>query len=70
MSAANITLKTLNKALLAGIQPGRWVAISEDQEKVVGTGTTLDDALLEAREQGHLHPFVVRVPAENSALIL
>jgi hypothetical protein len=37
-------VKVLNEKLLAGLPPGTWVAISEDQERVVGTGTTIEEA--------------------------
>jgi hypothetical protein len=63
-------IKTLNEALLAGIPPGTWVAISEDQEKVVATGETIELVMELARQNGHPHPFVIRIPSENLALIL
>jgi hypothetical protein len=34
-------IKTLNEELLKGIPPGTWVAISEDQQRVVGIGATI-----------------------------
>jgi hypothetical protein len=37
-------VKVLNEKLLAGLPRGTWVAISEDQERVVGTGTTIEEA--------------------------
>lgn len=64
------SIKTLNEALLAGIPPGTWVAISEDQEKVVATGETIELVMELARQSGHPHPFVIRIPSENLALIL
>ena len=63
-------LKTLDKELLAAIPPGKCVAISPDQERVLGTGDTIDEALQEARRKGEDKPFVIRVPQETSALIL
>jgi hypothetical protein len=63
-------VKTLNEALLAGIPPGTWVAISEDQEKVVATGETIESVMELARQNGHPNPFVIRIPSENLALIL
>jgi hypothetical protein len=63
-------VKTLSEELIRGIPPGTWVAISEDQERVVATGETIDGVLQKAREGGEPHPFVIRVAEKNSALIL
>jgi hypothetical protein len=63
-------IRTLNGALLKGIAPGTWVAISEDQERFVGTGQTIDEAIQKAHENGQAKPCVIRVPAEHSALIV
>jgi hypothetical protein len=63
-------MKTLDERLLAGILPGTWAAISSNQETVVATGNTPEDALNSAREKGETAPFIVRVPLEDSALIL
>lgn len=63
-------VKTLNEELFVGIAPSAWVAISEDQERVVATGETIEEVLQKARAEGVAHPFVIRVPAKNSALIL
>lgn len=63
-------VKVLNEKLLADLPPGTWVAISEDQERVVGTGTTIEEALREAREKGEKKPSIIGVPVDRSALIL
>jgi Family of unknown function (DUF5678) len=63
-------VKILNDKLLAGLPPGMWVAISEDQERVVGTGATIEEALREAREKGEKKPSIIGVPVDRSALIL
>ena len=63
-------LKTLDGELLSGLAPGTWAAISSDQEKIVGTGLTVEQALENARVNGEDKPFLVRVPSENSTLIL
>jgi len=64
------TVKTLNEDLLVGIEPGKWVAVSEDQEKVVAVGQSVEEVLKRAREAGEENPFVIRVPLKNSALML
>jgi len=64
-------VKTFDEELLAGIAPGTWVAISPDQERVVGTGATIEEAIQKAKDSGEKkQPFIIRVPVENSALIL
>lgn len=63
-------VKTLDEKLLVGIPSGTWVAISQDQEKVVGTGNSIDEALENAKQAGEEKPFIIRVPIANSALIL
>lgn len=63
-------VKTLNAELLADIPPNTWVAISEDQERVIATAATLDQVLDLSLKAGVEHPFVMLVPQINSALIL
>ncbi len=63
-------VKVLNDKLLAGLPPGTWVAISEDQERVVGTGATIEEALRQAKETGEKNPSIIGVPDDGSALIL
>jgi predicted RNase H-like HicB family nuclease len=63
-------LKTLNEELLRGLAPGTWVAISRDQERVAGTGATIEDAIKSAKENGEQTPFIIRVPSENASLIV
>jgi hypothetical protein len=63
-------VKALNDSLLAGLRPGTWAAISEDQERVVGTGSTIEEALREAKEKGEKKPSIIGVPVDGSALIL
>jgi hypothetical protein len=63
-------VKVLNDRLLTGLRPGTWVAISEDQERIVGTGSTIEEALREAKEKGEKKPSIIGVPVDGSALIL
>jgi hypothetical protein len=64
------TVKVFNPRLLEGLPPGTWVAISEDQERIVGTGKTIDEALQQARENGEPKASIIGVPVDPSALIL
>jgi hypothetical protein len=64
-------VKTFDEQLLVGIAPGTWVAISPDQERVVATGASIEEAIQKAKEAGEKkQPFIMRVPVENSGLIL
>ena len=47
--------------LLAGLAPGSWAAISIDEQRVVGTGQTQEEAEQKAREAGHLKLWLVQV---------
>lgn len=63
-------VETLDEGLLSNLVPGVWAAISSDQKRVVGTGQTVEQAIAAARENGEDGPFLIRVPSENSTLIL
>ena len=63
-------VKTFDQELLAGIPAGMWVAISQDQEKVVGQGLMIEEALKQARENGQPKPYILRVPKGHASLIL
>jgi hypothetical protein len=65
-----LEVKVFNHKLLTGLRPGTWVAISEDQERAVGTGATIEEALLQAKEKGEKKPSIIGVPVDGSALIL
>jgi hypothetical protein len=67
MSAA---IKTLDAKLLAGLPSGTWVAISSDQDSVIATGHTMEETLKAAQKRGVQQPYIVRVPVEESTLIL
>lgn len=59
-----------NPDLLRDIPPGTWVAISAAQDRVAGMGSTVDEALARAKENRETQPYILRVPLENSNLIL
>lgn len=41
---------------------GRWVALGDDEETVIASGTTIKEALEEALKKGHKEPLVFCVP--------
>ena len=43
---------------------GLWVALLDDEQTVVGSGQTLQQALEQAKERGHPNPIFMRVPSE------
>jgi len=64
------TIKALDEKLLKGLPPGTWVAVSEDQERIVGTGATIEEALRQADQKAEKNPFIIGIPDDRSALIL
>jgi hypothetical protein len=57
--------------LLEDIPKGAWVALSNDEERVVAYAAELQEALDKARDAGESNPVVTRVPQHGPyALIL
>jgi hypothetical protein len=48
---------------------GRWVALLDDEETVVGAGTTAKAALAVATKRGYQSPILSRVPDTLSAFV-
>ena len=46
---------------------GKWIALLDDEQTVVGSGETLKAALLEAAKKGYNSPIVSRMPETLSA---
>jgi hypothetical protein len=63
-------LKTPKPELFTGFPPGTWVAIDDDQEKVVATGASVAEVLQKAHADGHQNPLVLCVLPDNLSLIL
>ena len=49
---------------------GKWVALSQDETKVLGSGATIDEALEGAHREGEQQPIVIRVPESVAAYLL
>ena len=43
---------------------GLWVALADDDKTVLGTGKTLKEALVQAKQKTDDVPFVTRMPLE------
>lgn len=48
----------------------KWVALSSDQTKVVGSGDNLTEALSEAQRRGASQPVIMFVPAVSGPHVL
>ena len=55
------------KHLLTGLPPGSWVALSIDNQTVLGRGKTCEEAERDAREHGHPNVSLVEVPPDTDA---
>jgi hypothetical protein len=56
--------------LLKDVPPGAWVAISQDEQRVVAYAAEMRDALLKAKELGEEHPIIFRVPQSAVSFVL
>jgi hypothetical protein len=51
--------------LLKGIPPRTWVALSADESRVVGTGSSYGEAVDRAGEQGESDPILLMTPPSD-----
>ena len=63
-SAAQERRKALLQKLVLEFPPETWVAVSIDDQRVVGAGRTSDEAEQKAKHDGHLKLWLVQVPAD------
>jgi hypothetical protein len=56
--------------LLEGVPKGAWVALSHDEERRLAYADDLAEAVKKANALGEPDPVVVRVPKDNSSLVL
>ena len=56
--------------LLKDVPAGAWVAISQDEQRVVAYAAEMRDALSRAKELGEELPIVFRVPQASTAFVL
>jgi hypothetical protein len=56
--------------LLKDVPPGAWVAISQDEQRVVAYAAEMRDALSKAKELGEDCPIVFRAPQPDAAFVL
>ena len=56
--------------LLKELPSGAWVAISEEDQKVVAFGADAQDVLNEAKSKGVHDPLITKVPESPSAMLV
>jgi len=56
--------------MLADSPRNSWIALSEDESKVVGTGNSMEEAVSAAARQGVEEPVLVKTPKQWSRMIL
>lgn len=57
-----VTAGTNLSNILTGAARNSWIALTEDQSKIVGRGETLEQAVQEAKKNGVEDPIVVWAP--------
>jgi hypothetical protein len=53
--------------LFDGVPPGAWVAIAQDESRVVAYAAEMKEALRKAQELGEQSPIIARVPQSPAA---
>lgn len=48
----------------------KWIALSSDESKVVGTGDTVQEALEVSKQEGEKDPILTKVPKDYGTYIL
>lgn len=48
---------------------GKWVALAKDEETVLASGKTLEQALSKAAKKGYSDPIMTRMPANLTAYV-
>jgi hypothetical protein len=56
--------------LLVGVPRGAWVALSNNEERVVAYAAELQEAIEKAKEVGETDPVVIRVPEAEACTLL
>jgi hypothetical protein len=50
--------------------PGTWIAFSEDESKVVGSGSSYEEAVQQAANAGVSDPVLIKTPSDWTPLVL
>ncbi len=49
---------------------GKWITLSRDESRVVGHGSTIDEAIDQAHKKGERHPILIKSPDSHTTLLL
>ncbi len=60
----------VNLAKLLAPYKGEWIALSHDEQSVLGHGATIDDAVRQAKDRGESRPILIKAPDNHSAFLL
>jgi uncharacterized protein DUF5678 len=55
--------------VLKNAPPGEWIALSEDQTRIVGVGETPGEAIEDARRNGEDNPFLTKVTPATGLIL-
>ena len=66
-ASAESTVSAIQNQLVQGLPAGSWAAISIEERRVVGKGTTRDQAAEDARRAGHSKIALVQVTGDQEA---
>lgn len=56
--------------LLADVPKGAWVALSNDEDRVIAYAADLQEVLRKSKEAGESDPIITRVPEAETATLL
>ncbi len=62
--------QTIDLTTLLAPYPGEWVALSQDETRVVGHGATIEAALKQAVQNGVEHPVILKAPDQYTSFLL
>lgn len=68
LAAPKISLKDFSN-LLADVPKGAWVALSNDESRVITYAAELQQVLQKAKELGEQNPIILRVPEADAATL-
>ena len=61
---------TIDLTKLLAPYAGKWVALSADESRVVGSGSSIEHAMEQAKKSGETKPIIVRGPDQFSTFLL
>lgn len=62
------SIRDLSK-LLKDVTPGAWVALSRDETRVLGSGSTMKEASYQAQQKGETNPVLIKVPLQGEGSV-